>query len=69
MSLLVYKGRHVRSVWTKCTHHRWTRGVVEGGHPPVVAEISTPPLELKYTPPLWDGLNTPLLFLSLGKFF
>ena len=47
--------------------HRWTRGE-ERGHPPLVAEISTP-LELKYTPPLWDGLNTPLLFLSLGKFF
>ena len=39
--------------------HRWTRGV-ERGHPPLVAEISTP-LELKYTPP------PP--FLSLGKFF
>ena len=43
--------------------------MVEGGAPPLMAEISTPPLELKYTPPLWDGLNTPLLFLSLGKFF
>ena len=26
----------------RCTH-RWTRVVVEGGHPPLMAEISTPP--------------------------
>ena len=40
-----------------------------GGHPPLMAEISTPPLRLKYTPPLWDGLYTPpLLFCPWANF-
>ena len=39
-----------------------------GGHPPLVAEISTPP-GAEIHPLLWDGLNTPLLFFVLGQIF
>ena len=38
-----------------------------GVHLPLVAEISIP-LELKYIPPLWDGLNTPSFFVP-GQIF
>ena len=47
--------------------HRWTRVVVEGGHPPLVAEISTPP-GAEIHPPLWDGLDTPSFFCPWSNF-
>ena len=49
-------------------NHRWTMGGVEGGHPPLLAKISTSPLELNYTP-LSEKDLTPLDFFVTGKIF
>ena len=47
--------------------HRWTRGVVEGGHPPLVAEISTPPGAEIHPPSGMD--STPPPFFVPGQIF
>ena len=62
-------GRYTLKLMPICgSVHRWTRGGVEGGHPPLVAEIS-PPLELKYPPPPLGWTQHPPPFFVPGQIF
>ena len=42
-------------------------GIWEGTPPSALCWLKSALLELEYTP--WNGLNTPLIFLSVGKIF
>ena len=47
----------------------WKTQCLEGGHPPPLGENLQPPSQGKLPPPLRNGLDTLLPFLSLAKIF
>ena len=62
--------RKIVDFWNRAWHKVvWANHLTKVGTTPVLAKISTP-LPGKFTPPLWNELNTPRPpFLSLAKIF